>query len=111
MIDGALNPNLENLEPIDIEEYLDYLKVYVSPDDKQITNTERGLARKFSSLSSFYRYLYRHKYIVKNPTIFVDKPKIHEKAIMLRQASLSHTIVFHVLASLCTLKTAYKKLW
>ena len=33
---------------------------------------------------------------------------IHEKAIMLRQASLSHTIVFHVLASLCTLKTAYK---
>ena len=33
---------------------------------------------------------------------------IHEKAIMLRQASLTHTIVFHVLASLCTLKTAYK---
>ena len=74
--------DLENLEPIDIEEYLDYLKVYVSPDDKQITNTERGLARKFSSLSSFYRYLFRHKYIVKNPTIFVDKPKVHEKAII-----------------------------
>jgi len=74
--------DLENIEPVDIEEYLDYLKVYVSPDDKQITNTERGLARKFSSLSSFYRYLYRHKYIVKNPTIFVDKPKIHEKAII-----------------------------
>ena len=33
---------------------------------------------------------------------------MHEKAIMLRQASLSRTIVFQALASLCTLKTAYK---
>ncbi len=74
--------DLECIEPVDIEEYLDYLKVYISPDEKQITNTERGIARKYSSLSSLYRYLFRHKYIVKNPTIFVDKPKIHEKAII-----------------------------
>lgn len=73
--------DLENIEAIDIEEYLEYLKVYKS-DDKFITNSERGIARKFSSLSSFYRYLYRHKYITKNPTVFVDKPKIHEKAII-----------------------------
>ena len=33
---------------------------------------------------------------------------MHEKALVLRQASLSHTIVFQALASLCTLKTAYK---
>ena len=33
---------------------------------------------------------------------------ILEKALVLRQASLSHTTVFQVLASLCTLKTAYK---
>ncbi len=74
--------DLENLEPVDLEEYLEYLKVYVSSDNSRITNKERGIARKFSSLSSLYRYLYRHKYIVKNPTIFVDKPKIHEKAII-----------------------------
>lgn len=74
--------DLENLEPIDIEEYLEYLKVYVSPDDKKIFNTERGIARKFSSLCSLYRYLYRHKYIVKNPTILVDTPKVHEKKII-----------------------------
>ena len=73
--------DLENIEAIDIEEYLEYLKVYKS-DEKFITNSERGIARKFSSLSSFYRYLYRHKYITKNPTVFVDKPKIHEKAII-----------------------------
>ena len=74
--------DLEHVESIDIEEYLDYLKVYRSADDKQITNTERGLARKFSALCSLYRYLYKHKYISQNPTVFVDKPKIHDKAII-----------------------------
>ena len=74
--------DLERIEAIDIEEYLDYLKVYNSSEDKQITNTERGLARKFSALCSLYRYLYKHQYISQNPTEFVDKPKIHEKAII-----------------------------
>ena len=73
--------DLEKIEAIDVEEYLEYLKVYKS-DDKLMTNSERGIARKFSSLSSFYRYLYRHKNIRTNPTVFVDKPKIHEKAII-----------------------------
>lgn len=75
--------DLERIEPIDIEEYLEYLKVYIKSDDRtQITNGEKGLARKYSSLSSFYRYLYRHKYISNNPTVFVDKPKLHEKEII-----------------------------
>ncbi len=66
----------------DLEEYLEYLKVYLTTDDKQITNTERGLARKFSTLCSLYNYLYKHKAIKQNPTVFVDKPKIHDKAII-----------------------------
>lgn len=74
--------DLERVDSMDIEEYLDYLKVYKSSDDKQITNTERGLARKFSALCSLYRYLYKHKLITQNPTVFVDKPKIHDKAII-----------------------------
>ena len=74
--------DLEHVKSIDIEEYLDYLKVYKTADNKQITNTERGLARKFSALCSLYRYLYKHKYITQNPTVFVDKPKIHDKAII-----------------------------
>lgn len=73
--------DLERIEPIDIEEYMEYLKVYQA-DEKQITNGEKGLARKFSSLRSFYRYYYRHQAIKKNPTIFVDMPKLHEKAII-----------------------------
>lgn len=74
--------DLELIGAIDLEEYLDYLKVYKTADDKQITNTERGLARKFSALCSLYRYLYKRQSISQNPTEFVDKPKIHEKAII-----------------------------
>lgn len=75
--------DFERIEAIDIEEYLEYLKVYRSSESNlQITNTERGLARKFSALCSLYRYLYKHKYITKNPTEYVDKPKIHDKAII-----------------------------
>lgn len=74
--------DLDHIEPIDIEEYLEYLKVYQSHEEKQITNGEKGLARKFSALRSFYRYLYRHQYITKNPTVLVDMPKLHEKAII-----------------------------
>ena len=73
--------DLERVEPTDIEEYLDYLKVYQS-DDKQITNGEKGLARKFSALRSFYRYYHRHQMIEKNPTVLVDMPKLHDKAII-----------------------------
>lgn len=74
--------DLERVEPVDLEEYLEYLKVYHSDDDKQITNSEKGIARKLSALRSFYTYYYRHQVITKNPTDFVDMPKIHEKAIV-----------------------------
>ena len=74
--------DLDRLEPVDIEEYKDYLKVYVNAEEKQITNTERGLFRKMSSLRSFYAYFYKHEQIQRNPTLIVDMPKLHEKAIV-----------------------------
>ena len=74
--------DLDRLEPVDIEEYKDYLKVYHNPDDKEITNTEKGLFRKMSSLRSFYGYFYKHEMIKRNPTLIVDMPKLHEKAIV-----------------------------
>lgn len=73
--------DLECIEPIDIEEYQEYLKVYKN-DEKQITNQERGLSRKMSALRSFYSYYYKHQAITKNPTLLVDMPKLHEKAIV-----------------------------
>lgn len=74
--------DLERLEPVDIEEYQEYLKVYTNSEEKQITNTEKGLFRKMSALRSFYGYYYKHLMISKNPTLFVDMPKIHDKTII-----------------------------
>ena len=51
-------------------------------DDAQITNGERGLKRKMSALRSFYAYFYKHQMIEKNPTLLVDMPKLHDKAII-----------------------------
>ena len=80
-IEDFIVSDLDRLEPVDIEEYKEYLKVYKNPEDKEITNTERGLFRKMSSLRSFYGYYYKHEMIQKNPTLIVDMPKLHEKAI------------------------------
>ena len=35
-----------------------------------------------SALRSFYGYYFKHQIIEKNPTLFVDMPKLHEKAIV-----------------------------
>ncbi len=74
--------DLEKLEPVDIEEYLEYLKVYKRNDDETMVNGEKGLARKMSALRTFYAYFHKHQIISKNPTLLVDMPKIHEKAIV-----------------------------
>lgn len=97
--------DLNNLEAIDIEEYQEYLKLYqkkialtkkatddgdtASAIDKKeefstidITNGELGLKRKMSALRSFFAYFYRYEMIEKNPTILVDMPRLHDKAII-----------------------------
>ncbi|HBA64465.1 MAG TPA: integrase [Lachnospiraceae bacterium] len=74
--------DLDRIEPVDIEEYMEYLKVYRDPEQKQIINGEKGLARKMSSLRSFYAYYFKRQAIRTNPTLLVDMPKIHEKAII-----------------------------
>ena len=75
--------DLDRLEPVDIEEYQSYLKVYKKADDwDYITNSEKGLSRKMSALRSFYAYYHKRGYIRTNPTILVDMPKLHEKAII-----------------------------
>ena len=74
--------DLDQLTPLDIEEYQEYLKVYNSSNDRQVTNTEKGLSRKMSSLRSFYAYYYKIQLIEKNPTLLVNMPKLHEKAII-----------------------------
>lgn len=72
---------LDQITPMDIEEYLSYLKYY-EKDGVEHTNDERGIKRKLASLRSFYRYFFKNELIQNDPAIKVDMPKIHEKNII-----------------------------
>ncbi len=72
---------LDQITPMDIEEYL-YSVKYYEKDGTEHTNGERGVSRKLASLRSFYNYFYRKQLIEKNPAELVKMPKLHEKNII-----------------------------
>ncbi len=72
---------LDQIKPIDIEEYLEYLSYYQKGDMK-ILNQENGKKRKLISLRSFYNYFYKREMIQYNPAALVDIPKLHQKEII-----------------------------
>ncbi len=74
--------DLDNITPVDIEEYLEYLKVYKDASGNVCKNDTRGLHRKLSSLRSFYAYFYKHEMIKNNPTLLVDMPKLRDREII-----------------------------
>lgn len=79
--------NLERLTARDLEEYMEYLKLYDAPAERtgskgRITNSVVGQKRKMSVLRSFYKYLYKQQMIKSDPTQLVDMPKVREKAII-----------------------------
>ena len=72
---------LDQIKPIDLEEYLEYLSYYQKGDIK-ILNQENGKKRKLISLRSFYNYFYKRELIQYNPAALVDIPKLHQKEII-----------------------------
>ncbi len=74
--------DLEQLQPVDIEEYLEYLKYYTDSEGITHTNNERGLHRKLAALRSFFNYYYKRELIRNNPTVIVDMPKLHKREIV-----------------------------
>ena len=72
---------LDKITVSDIEEYLDYLKVY-SKDNTEHINGEKGIKRKLSSLKSFYNYYFCNELIKDNPPAKVRVAKMHEKEII-----------------------------
>ncbi|MBE5892325.1 MAG: integrase [Lachnospiraceae bacterium] len=72
---------LDQITRIDIEEYLEFLSFY-EKDGKEITNDERGKARKLSALRSFYNYYFQNELISNNPASLVPIPKRHQKEII-----------------------------
>lgn len=78
--------DLAEITPKDIEKYLEYLTYYEKDQKPNHTisyqNGQNGKARKLASLKTFYNYFYRQQLIDKNPTSFVDMPRIYEKPII-----------------------------
>lgn len=77
--------DLDRIESVDLEEYMEYLKTYET-DEKRMQNTERGIYRKLSALRTFYGYYFKRQMIKTNPTLLIDMPKIHEKDIIRLEA-------------------------
>lgn len=74
--------DLSALQPVDFEEFEDYLKVYQTPDGHTETNSRVGIARKLSCLRSFYEYLCKRQLLSENPVRLIDMPRLKEKAII-----------------------------
>lgn len=74
--------HLDDLKVVDIEEYMEYLKYRFNDKNQEITNKERGIMRKISSLKSFYNYYYRNERLQNNPASLIQLPKLHEKDII-----------------------------
>lgn len=74
--------DLSQLQPVDFEEYQDYLKAYENGESSMETNSRIGIARKMSSIRSFFEYLCKRQLLSSNPARLVDLPKIQDKVII-----------------------------
>lgn len=74
--------HIDQLHVSDLEEYMEYLKYRFNENQQEITNKERGIMRKISSLKSFYNYFFRIERVKNNPAALVFLPKLHEKEII-----------------------------
>lgn len=72
---------LDSLKAVDIEEYVSYIRYYIK-DGKGHGNKEKGIKRKLVALRTFYKYYYKKERIKNNPSVLVDTPKLHDKAIV-----------------------------
>lgn len=73
---------MDQITVSDLEEYMEYLKYRFNDQNQEITNKERGIMRKVSSLKSFYNYFFRIEKLTTNPAALVQLPKLHDKEII-----------------------------
>ncbi len=62
-----------------LEEIDDETLLYFAVQLKKIGNSPRTLARRFSSLRSFFQYCIGEEYLKKNPAQFLDSPKFTQE--------------------------------
>lgn len=80
-IDELELSDLENITITDIEMFMSYLSYY-ELDGKQHSNTERGKARKLSTIRSMFKFFYNKDKLSQNITSKVSLPKLHQKEII-----------------------------
>ena len=74
--------DLDMIKPLDLEEYMEYLKYYSNSEELEHINQERGIIRKLSCLKTFYNYFYKKEIFQNNPAALVTLPKLHSKDII-----------------------------
>ncbi len=72
---------LDQISLTQLEEYLDYIKLYENDRNMVQSNDERGRMRKTASIRSFYKFFYRKQKIEKNTASLLPMPKSHEHVI------------------------------
>ena len=72
---------LDDIQPVDIEEYLSFL-TYYERDGQLYRNHEEGKARKLATLNTCFRYYHKKGMIEKNAPSVVDVPRVKEKNII-----------------------------
>lgn len=72
---------LDDIQPVDIEEYLSFL-TYYERDGQLHRNHEEGKARKLATLNTFFGYYHKKGMIEKNAPSVVDVPRVKEKNII-----------------------------
>ena len=69
---------LDEMTPVDIEEYLSYLSYYEKKDGQAVTNGEKGKSRKLSAIRTMYYYYFKKEYIKTNAPSMIETPKKHK---------------------------------
>ena len=72
---------LDEMTPVDIEEYLSYLSYY-EKDGQAVTNGEKGKSRKLSAIRTMYNYYFKKEFIKTNAPSMIDTPKKHKENII-----------------------------
>lgn len=72
---------LDDIQPVDIEEYLSFL-TYYKRDGQLYRNHGEGKARKLATLNTFFGYYHKKGMIEKNAPSVVDVPRVKEKNII-----------------------------
>ncbi len=73
---------LDEMTPIDIEEFLAYLSYYQKKEGKSVTNGEKGKSRKLSAIRTMYNYYFKKEFIKTNAPAMIETPKKHKENII-----------------------------